>query len=221
MVAWILAFSLGCVPQAQYTKLENQYERAQREIERLKKDLATQSAFAEAMAAELRDLVTDLKPLIDAGVVEVEVVDGKIVIGMNADVLFASGSAELSPRGAQTVTDLARILARRAADHNFQVEGHTDSEPISTAQFPDNWYLGSARAIVVAKAMIAAGFPVSRLSAATYAQYQPIASNGTSEGRRQNRRIEVVLVPDLGQLPGLSTLAEKAPTRTRQRGKNQ
>lgn len=215
MFAWFLALSIGCVPQSQYNKLENQYEKAQREIARLK----SQSAFADALEAELKDLVVDLKPLIDAGVVEVEVVDGRIVIGMNADVLFASGSAELSAKGTQTVTQLAQILTRRAADHNFQVEGHTDSEPISTAQFPDNWYLGSARAINVAKTMVSAGFPASRISAATYAQYQPIATNGTPEGRRVNRRIEVVLVPDLGQIPGIQNLGDKAPTKSRQRGK--
>lgn len=217
---WVLALVLGCVPQADYLKLQNQYKRSQTRVERLEADLAAQTKLSQQILADLKDLLVDLKPLIDKGVVTVEVVDGQIVIGLTADVLFPSGSADLSPGGQQTVNELARILSRRASDHEFQVQGHTDSEPISTAQFPDNWALGAARALTVTRAMISQGFPNGHISAASYASYAPVASNSSPEGRQQNRRIELVMLPDLGTLPAFQDLVNSGTQPARKRGKN-
>lgn len=114
---------------------------------------------------------------------------------MRAEVLFPSGSAALSPDGKGTVTEIGRVLARRAATAYWQVEGHTDTEPISSAEFPSNWYLGSARAIAVLEVLVAAGLAPDHVSAATFGQHAPETSNATEPGRAQNRRIEIVLLP--------------------------
>lgn len=210
MTALILALTLGCVPLSKYNTLQSQYESTQETANRLKEKLEAENALTQKLMSEFHDLMVDLKPLIDKGIVSVEMVDGRVVIGMDSDVLFSSGSAEMSAAGKQNLAELSRLLSRRAADHNFQIEGHTDSDPISSAQFPNNWYLGSARAIEVAEYMIAQGFPPDHLSASTYAWFQPVASNATPEGRRQNRRIEIVMQPNLGDLPIFQALQENA-----------
>jgi chemotaxis protein MotB len=212
MRIWVLAAVLltGCVSQAKYAKVMEQNERLKNRIERM-------DARADAQVAQLRELVKDLQPLIDRKVLEVEFVEGRVTIGMASDVLFDSGSAELSAEGKARVADLTRALKRRAADHDFQVQGHTDNEPISTAQFPDNWHLGAARGIAVTKFMIAQGFPEDHVSAATYADTKPVESNNSAAGRAQNRRIEVVLLPDLSDLPGYERLTKERPARARAR----
>jgi len=90
---------------------------------------------------------------------------------------------------------------------DLQIAGHTDNVPISTRRFPSNWELSTARAVHVARFLIEHEVPQQRLSAAGYADTQPVASNESGEGRQQNRRIEIVLMPHLDELPNLSVLA--------------
>lgn len=154
---------------------------------------------------EFRDLTSRFKKLTDSGTLSVKMIDGKMVVSMGSDVLFPSGSAKLSPAGLvalkEVTTQLAAISGKR-----YQVEGHTDNVPIATATFPSNWELASARATNVTKAMIDAGMPANRVSAASYADTQPVQSNDTVEGKAANRRIAIVVVPDLSSLPGYDEL---------------
>jgi chemotaxis protein MotB len=184
LVGWLaLVLSVvGCVPKSQYTKLEHQLEQCR---EGKKKG-----------AGEMGEIVRQLQPLVDRGVLEVEDVDGRTVIGMKAEVLFPSGSAALSDDGRATVKEIGRVLGTRT-DLNWQIEGHTDNEAINTAEFPDNWHLGAARAIAVLDVLVHNGLAVGRVSAATFGEYTPVASNDTPAGRAQNRRIEIVLLPEV------------------------
>ncbi len=168
-------------------------------------DLKARKAAAEARVAEFRGLLERFKPLIDTGRLRVKIVDGRMVVAMATDILFPSGSAALSKEGRDAIAEVAKVLAS-IEGRRFQVEGHTDDVPIRTAKFPSNWELAAARAIHVVKAMIDAGMPPERVSAASFAEYKPAASNDTKEGRAANRRIEIVLVPDLSSLPGFGEL---------------
>jgi chemotaxis protein MotB len=129
-----------------------------------------------------------------------------MVLALPSDVLFDSGSATLSTAGMTAVTEVAAILSAMT-DRRFQVEGHTDNVPIRTNQFPSNWELANARALGVVKAMVGAGMSANALSAAGFGEFHPVATNDTSEGRTQNRRIEIVLQPDLSMLPGFDELS--------------
>jgi chemotaxis protein MotB len=210
----LAALSLGgCVPKAQYMKLEAENQKLKDRVERL-------DNVAEQNLKAYRELVADLKPLVERGILKVEVVDGRVTLGMASDVLFASGSAELSATGKDNIAELAMILKNKSKDRDFQIEGHTDNEPISTAQYPSNWHLGAARAVAVAQFMVSKGFPEDQLSAASFADNAPVASNGTTEGRAQNRRIEIVVLPDLSDLPGYRKLMAEEKGRNRGRGKN-
>ena len=96
---------------------------------------------------------------------------------------------------------LAEIPGRK-----FQVEGHTDNVGIKTAQYPSNWELAAARALTVVKTMVEAGLPADRISAASFGEFKPVKANDTNEGKAANRRIEIVVVPDLSSLPGFDEL---------------
>lgn len=168
-------------------------------------ELQRRKEQAEARIAEYRSLLAKFKSLIDAGKLKVKIVDGRMVVVLATDVLFSSGSASLSRDGKAAIAEVAQLLAS-IPERTFQVEGHTDNVPISTAQYPSNWELAAARAITVLKTMVEAGMPANRISAASFADSRPAASNDTPEGRAQNRRIEITIVPDLSALPGFDEL---------------
>ncbi|MBL8935481.1 MAG: OmpA family protein [Archangium sp.] len=183
------------------SKLQNSVEEMTAALVELEK----RRSEAEARVNEFRSLLARFRALIDAGKLKVRIVDGRMVVVLATDVLFGSGSAALSRDGRAAITEVAAVLAslpKRA----FQVEGHTDSVPIATAQFPSNWELAAARAITVTKAMIDAGLPAGRVSAASYADKKPTASNDSTEGKALNRRIEITILPDLSTLPGFDEL---------------
>lgn len=168
-------------------------------------DLEKRRAEAEARVQEFRSLLARFRSLIDAGKLKVRIVDGRMVVVLATDVLFGSGSATLSKDGKAAIVEVAQVLAgipKRA----FQVEGHTDSVPIATAQFPSNWELAAARAITVTKAMVEGGLPAARVSAASYSEHKPVAANDSLESKALNRRIEITIVPDLSTLPGFDEL---------------
>jgi chemotaxis protein MotB len=200
----------GCVSQSQYLKVQQENQKLKDRIEKM-------DARADAQLAAFKELLADMKPLIDKGVLKVEVVDGRITLGVASDILFSSGSADLSAGGKDTLAEVARLLANKVGDRDFQVEGHTDDQPINTAAFPDNWHLGAARSITVTEFMIAHGFPEDHISAATFADNEPVASNSNETGRARNRRIEIVLLPDLADLPGYKRLMAEQNARPRER----
>jgi chemotaxis protein MotB len=168
-------------------------------------DLEARKAQADARMAEYQNLIDKFKSLIDAGTLEVRISNGRMVVALATDVLFGSGSAALSKEGKDTVAEVGKVLAS-IGDREFQIEGHTDNVPIGTEQYPNNWYLAAARAIGVSEHMIAAGMPPDRISAASYGENRPTDTNRTKEGKSRNRRIEIVVVPDLSQLPGYDEL---------------
>jgi chemotaxis protein MotB len=168
-------------------------------------DLRQRQAAADKRVAEYRDMLARFSALIDAGKLKVSIIDGRMVLTLPMDILFASGKADLTEEGRTSLLEVGAGLAT-IVDRHFQVEGHTDDVPIKTARFPSNWELGAGRALVVLRALVEGGVPQGQISAATYGEQHPAASNATPEGRKANRRIEIVVVPDLSTLPGYDEL---------------
>jgi chemotaxis protein MotB len=168
-------------------------------------ELGRRQAAADRRVAEYRDMLTRFAGLIDAGKLDVRIVDGRMVLTLPMDILFASGSARLSNDGRASLLELGAGLAT-IPDKRFQVEGHTDDVPIATERFPSNWELASARSLVVLHTLLGAGVGPEALSAASFGEHKPRADNRTDEGRASNRRIEIVVVPDLSGLPGFEEL---------------
>jgi chemotaxis protein MotB len=114
------------------------------------------------------------------------------VVSLAEAGFFAPGEADVREDALNLVDDLADSLNGSAP--LIRVEGHTDSIPIATERFPSNWELSSARASSVLARLLARGLPSSRLSVAGYASERPVAANDTSEGRAQNRRVDLVIL---------------------------
>lgn len=175
------------------------------ELARALADLRRREALASERVTQYRDLLSRFKELIDAGTLRVKMVDNRMVIEVGSDILFPTGSADLSPDGKSTALQVGAILGSLEGKR-FQVEGHTDSVPIATARFPSNDHLAAARAISVMRMLEEAGVPSDALSAAAFADSRPVAGNDSDEGRARNRRVEIALEPDLSVLPGIEEL---------------
>ncbi|MGB3720038.1 MAG: peptidoglycan -binding protein [Proteobacteria bacterium] len=137
----------------------------------------------------LRELLKDRK--------DIRVVGDRFVF--QSEVLFPSGSAELTPEGLAAIDQLATAILELERtippeiNWALQVDGHTDSRPISSYQFPSNWELSTARAISVVRYLISRGVPPNRLVAAGYGEFQPLEQGTDEESMRRNRRIELKL----------------------------
>ena len=118
---------------------------------------------------------------------------GLVVRVLTDKLLFDSGQATLQPDGAPLLGEVAQLL-NIDRSHPITVEGHTDNEPIASAQFPSNWELSTARATTVVRFLISRGVNAGRLGAVGYAALHPIATNSTAAGRALNRRVEIVLM---------------------------
>ncbi|NCN27047.1 OmpA family protein [bacterium] len=154
---------------------------------------------------QYKALAQRFKALVDSGELKIKMVDGRMILALPSDVLFKSGSADISENGHRTLIKTAQLLID-IKERAFQIEGHTDNVSIKTARYPSNWELASARALAVLKIMNEAGMSVTRLSAASYGDTKPVLSNESEEDRQLNRRIEIAIVPDLSLLPGNDAL---------------
>ncbi len=119
---------------------------------------------------------------------------GLVVRLLTDKVLFASGQASLQGRARPLLADIGRILAKNPMTNPVRVEGNTDNVPISTAQFPSNWELSTARATAVLEVLLHQGLSPKRLSVAGYGAENPVSSNRTARGKSLNRRVDVVVL---------------------------
>lgn len=179
------------------------------QMQRALRELEERKAVADEALAAFRDLVSRFQSMIDAGTLRVKVIEGRMVVELATDILFPPGAATLSNEGKAAIAEVAAVLAS-IPDREYQVAGHTDDVPIANDRFPSNWHLGAARAIAVSQLLVESGLPPERLSASSYAEYRPADTNKTREGRVNNRRIEIVIMPDLSKMPGYDEL-QKLP----------
>jgi chemotaxis protein MotB len=122
-------------------------------------------------------------------------IHGELVLRLPERLIFPVGDATIQDDGRIALQLIADEVAERHV--RLRVEGHTDNAPIRTARFPSNWELSTARATsVVAFLVDTKKIDPTRLSAAGYGQYHPIAENDTVDGRAQNRRVDIVVVTD-------------------------
>jgi len=169
-------------------------------------NLRAQQARAEKRLAAFRDLQQKFRKLVDTGKLSVAFRNGQMVLKLPSGILFPSGSAKLSRGGKASLQEVLDILLG-FKDRRFMIAGHTDNVPIKTRRFRNNWQLSTARAVSVVEFMEGAGFSGKNISAAGFGEFDPLMPNDTKENRQLNRRIEIILVPDLSELPNLTTAA--------------
>lgn len=156
-------------------------------------------AAAEERARLFRSLAVKLQKMIDAGDLRIALRDGRMMLVLPTDVLFDSGKAVVKPNGRRALEEIGSALAGLGG-REFQVAGHTDSEPIRFSGYPSNWELSTARALEVVRILMTRGLGADRLSAAGYGEFDPVSDNDRPEGRAKNRRIEITLVPAIDEL---------------------
>lgn len=153
---------------------------------------------AQKRKAALDTLKAKLQEMQAAGKLRVRTNRGLLIVEMPEQVLFDVGRYQLKPDGKASLAQLTPILATLEG-RQFQVAGHTDD----TGSPLTNWRLSVNRALEVTLFMIEQGMPPERLSAAGYGLYAPVEPNDTPENRAKNRRIEIILVPNIEEIMGI------------------
>ncbi len=168
------------------------------ELHKRKSVIELQEKVIQLLDDTKKTIETSLKDQIAAQQVEVVEADNKLKVIIVDKILFDSGSAEISTGGKELLKVMARSFQENK-NQNIVIEGHTDNVALSSAltkKFPSNWELSTARAAAVAGFFEKeGGIAPQRLTASGYSFHRPVASNDTLEGRRQNRRIEIILEP--------------------------
>ena len=140
--------------------------------------------------------------------VDIKVLKGVVYISLSDNMLYKSGSYEISDRAGETLSKIAKIITDYK-DYDVLVEGNTDTDPISRPNIRNNWDLSALRASSVVQALQNLyGVDPSRLTAAGRGEYNPIADNTSAAGKQRNRRTQIIITPKLDQF---MDLIEKAP----------
>jgi len=141
-----------------------------------------------------RELEQTLSSQVATHSVSIQMGRDGLVISLREAGFFDSGSAVPKPETLPTLRQIAASVGR--TPYNLRIEGHTDNVPIHTAEFDSNWELSSARATRIARLFLGLkAISPERISAAGYAEFHPVASNATADGRAQNRRVDLVVLP--------------------------
>lgn len=167
------------------TKIQEVSEEKEAEVSKLK--------------ATYEDLISGLKDEVEKGEITITQLADQLNLKIVDRIIFPSGQAEITPEGVHVLQRMGEIL-KQVKDKHIKVEGHTDNVPIHPniqEQFPSNWELSVARATHVVRFLQQeVGIDAKNLEAAGFGEHKPVASNKTKSGRAQNRRIEVVLLPN-------------------------
>jgi chemotaxis protein MotB len=143
------------------------------------------------MASELKG---SLGTMIDQGKVRVTQSRRGIAIEINDSILFDPARADLQLASSEMLLAVAEMV--RGTDNLIQIEGHTDNQPIRSAQFPSNWELASARAASVVRLFVEAGIAPQRMVVIGYGEFRPVEPNDTIERRARNRRVTLNILAD-------------------------
>lgn len=166
----------------------------------LGEDLSISPAIQQDFHHLQIQLAVILAPQIAQHTIDLHLGRDGLVVSLREAGFYQSGSA-LPKAGSEKTLSLV-VAKLKATPYDLRIEGHTDNVPIHTAQFASNWELSTARASELAKILIVRyGFSPARLSAAGYGEYHPVASNDSTEGRGQNRRVDIIVLPRISVVP--------------------
>jgi len=207
--------------EAQKSALQNANANAHNDLTSAQNDLQNLSSKSNMTIADqakrlknLQDLIQAQKDVMNklkknisdalinfkADELSVYIKDGKVYVSLQEKLLFKSGSAVVDPKGKEALGTLAKVL-NSTPDINIMIEGHTDTLPIKSPQFQDNWALSTARATSIVR-ILTTSYTVNPHSiiASGRGEFYPVKSNDTSDGRASNRRTEIILSPNLNEL---------------------
>ena len=189
--------------QHEYVKNINQQlsennEKLQSDIQKHKSVIVLQEKVLRLLDDTKKTIESSLKNEIVAKDIEVIETGSQVKMILVDKILFEAGSVDISEQGKALLQIIAKSI-KDSKSQNVVVEGHTDDQPLSgrlRKRFPSNWELSAARAAVVVRFLQHTGeLSPKTLSVKAYSFYRPLASNQSKDGRRQNRRIEIILIP--------------------------
>jgi chemotaxis protein MotB len=184
--------------QAELQKLSDQLADREKRV----KDLESLMAKKDAALADLKKKIIDALTGFNSDELKVSQKDGKIYVSLSDKLLFKTGSFAVDAKGKSAIVKVAEVL-NKLPDVTLVVEGHTDNKQytIAKGEVKNNWDLSSMRAAAVANIIVSEGsLDPKRVVSEGHSEYEPVADNDTPEGRSQNRRIELVLSPDLREI---------------------
>jgi chemotaxis protein MotB len=185
--------------EEQLVAINADLEARERRVQELESIIAAQDSAVSALKDRLTDALLGYE---DKGL-SIVMKDGKLYVTMENSLLFASGKYEVNTNGKQALKDLANVL-KENSDISILIEGHTDDDAYWGGQeIRDNWDLSVMRATSVVKVLQSEGVEVTQLTAAGRGEHMPVASNETDTGKAQNRRIEIIIEPDLSEIMNL------------------
>ncbi len=164
---------------------------------------------AEKRSAQYSQLLNKLRSMIDAGTLKVTIRKGQMMVQLSNDILFPPGGTKLKQEGEAAIVQLAQTI-REFTDRRFLVVGHSDNTPIKTARYPSNWELSSQRAIEVVRILVDNGVAPEMLIASGQAEFDPLSPNDSDEAKSNNRRVEVIFMPAIEELPAYNDGDENA-----------
>lgn len=175
---------------------QSQLEAQNRRLMELEQALARKDSASNALRKAIADALTGF----DQSQLKVHIKNGKVYVSMEEKLLFGSGSYQVSTEGASAIRQVANVLGEKK-DINIMIEGHTDPVPYRSGVLLDNWDLSVKRATSVTRILLEnSEVDPSRVIAAGRGPYVPLVSNETAEGKRKNRRTEIILTPRLDQI---------------------
>lgn len=167
------------------------------EIDTLSTELDQERKAREQLLRAKQELEEQLRKEIEEKQVHLEMLSKGLVITFVDEILFGSGKAKIRKSAYSVLNRVADVLNNQAANRDIAIEGHTDNQPIKKSKWKSNWELSTARATSVLHYLIdKKNLAPQRLSAIGYGEYRPVASNKTTAGRQQNRRVEITILPE-------------------------
>jgi chemotaxis protein MotB len=180
--------------ESKHGTLEERLKASKVELE----ELRAQRAKAEKRLAQFREIANKFANMVESGKLSVKIRDGKMVIELASNILFDSGSTRIKDDGQTALQELGGVL-QQIKKRDFLVAGHTDD----VGKAATNWKLSTERAVEVVQFLEESGVDPTNLAAAGYGEYDPVASNDNDEGKALNRRIEIIMMPNLEELPNI------------------
>ena len=158
-------------------------------IDKLKSEIAELEGARDLLESRFKDEIKNKQ-------VKVDLTDRGLVITLVDEILFDSGKVDLRQDAPTVLDKVASVIIEKVPSKYVGIEGHTDNEPIKYSSWKSNWDLSAARATTVLHYLEDAGVKPSKMRATGFGEYRPVESNDTKAGRQQNRRVEIVILPD-------------------------
>ncbi|MBC8172961.1 MAG: OmpA family protein [Chitinophagales bacterium] len=182
--------------QEELAKKERELKEREKKIGQLTSIIDQQNKAVTALKNKVSDALVGYAP----DELSVVLRDGKVYVSLSDQLLFPSGSDKVNEKGSEAIKKLATVIANNDSTMTIYIEGHTDSIPINTAKYADNWDLSVHRATSIIRILTTNGVNPDQVIASGRGEYYPVASNYTPEERQKNRRTEIILSPKLDEL---------------------